>query len=92
MSLLGFAGGLLFSIGGFFNVHQYSMCQLLFQLMSGAHYFDPTVSGQLDLSGHQKAALWIMSLAFAWFALVSLIGYVLFRTNPGCLRCLNFTI
>lgn len=32
------------------------------------------MDGQLDLSGHQKAALWIMSLAFGWFGLVSLIG------------------
>jgi len=55
MSLLGFAGGLLFSIGGFISIHQY-------------------MSGQLDLNGHEKASLWVMSLAFAWFGLVSLVG------------------
>ena len=32
------------------------------------------VTGKLDLDGHQKASLWIMSLAFGWFAIVSLAG------------------
>ncbi|KAI0691442.1 hypothetical protein BC835DRAFT_118819 [Cytidiella melzeri] len=56
MSLLGFAGGLLFSIGGFFNIHQY-------------------MTGKLELNGHEKASLWIMSLTFTWFAIVSLVGF-----------------
>lgn len=32
------------------------------------------VAGDLDLNGNEKAAIWIMSLAFTWFALISLIG------------------
>ncbi|KAI0338413.1 hypothetical protein BDW22DRAFT_1338034 [Trametopsis cervina] len=55
MSLLGLVGGVLFSVGGFINIHQY-------------------MTNQLDLNGQEKASLWIMTLAFSWFSLVSLVG------------------
>ncbi|KAI0090638.1 hypothetical protein BDY19DRAFT_724285 [Irpex rosettiformis] len=32
------------------------------------------MTGKIDLAGNQKASLWVMSLAFGWFGLVSLVG------------------
>jgi len=32
------------------------------------------MNGQLDLNDHEKIALWVVSLSFAWFGLCSLVG------------------
>jgi hypothetical protein len=51
----------------------------LFCLMLPNSHSSWLVTDQLDLTGHQKAALWVMSLAFGWFGLVSLIVCALRR-------------